>query len=305
MEMRQLRYFAQVARSGGFSAASLALDVAQPALSRQVKALEDELGVALFHRTGRGATLTVAGRMLLDSADTVLRETGRISEELRALGGAAAGSAVVGVPPTVGRVLTVGLMHSFRERHAQLDLRVVEGLSGHMADWLRTGKVDVAVLFEDPKVPAVIAEPVVEESLAAVGRPGSAPGDVLRLADLEGRPLILPSRAHTLRRLMEDAAARAGLRLTIGYEIDSLHSMLEAARLGLGLTIVPPASVRADLARGDLAAWPIVEPEVIRVLHIGTAAQRGDGVALGRLAAMVREQMLRVAEGGAWRPVAS
>ncbi len=304
MEIRQLRYFVQVARSGGFSAASLALDVAQPALSRQVKALEQELGVSLFHRTGRGATLTVAGRLLLEGADAILKEAGRVTDELRALGGVAAGSAVVGAPPTVGRVLTVGLMRRFRQEHPRLDLRVVEGLSGHMADWLRTGKVDVAVLFEDPKVAAVMAEPVVEESLAAVGRPGAAPGDVLRLAELEGRPLVLPSRAHSLRRLMEEAAARAGFRLTIGFEIDSLHAMLEAARQGLGLTIVPLASVREDLARGDLAAWPIVEPEVTRVLYIGAAAQRSDGVALGRLAALVREQMLLVARDGAWRPVA-
>ena len=102
---------------------------------------------------------------------------------------------------------------------------------------------------------------------------------------------------------MEGAAARAGFGLTIGYEIDSLHSMLEAARLGLGLTIAPLASVREDLARGDLAAWPIVEPEVVRVLHIGAAAQRADGVAVGRLATLLREQMLRVAKDGAWRPV--
>jgi LysR family nitrogen assimilation transcriptional regulator len=304
LELRQLRYFAQVARSGGFSPAALALDIAQPALSRQVRALEQILGVDLFHRTGRGVSLTDAGHRLLERADKILRETDEAAEDLRALGAIASGSAVVGMPPTVGRVLTVPLMRRFREAHPQVELRVVEGLSGDMAEWLRTGRVDVAILFGAPRTPTVIADPVVEETLVVVGRPDSFETRDVRLTALSGRALALPSRKHSLRSLVADAAAEAGFVPQVVFEIDSLHAMLEAARQGLAVTVVPLAAVLRDLAAGDLAAWPIVDPPLTRVLHVGTAAQRPRAMAAGKLAALVRQQMLEMAAEVRWRPVA-
>jgi LysR family nitrogen assimilation transcriptional regulator len=303
LEFRQLRYFAQVARSGGFSAAALVLDVAQPALSRQVRALEESLGVDLFHRTGRGVSLTHAGERLLERTDRILREVEEATEDLRALGAIASGSAVVGMPPTVGRVLTVPLMRGFRLAHPQIELRVVEGLSGDMADWLRTGRVDVAILFDSPRTPTVIADPVVEETLVVIGRPGSFETAEVRLTQLAGRALALPSPKHRLRRLVVEAAAQAGFVPDIALEIDSLHAMLEAARQGLGLTVVPLAAVLRDLAAGDLAAWPIVDPPLTRVLHVGTAAQRPRAIAAGKLAVLVRRQMLDMAAEARWRPV--
>jgi LysR family nitrogen assimilation transcriptional regulator len=300
-ELRHLRAFAQVARSGGFSAAALVLDVAQPALSRQVRALENGLGVDLFHRTGRGVSLTPAGRALLERSGKILREVDAAGEDLRALGAVASGSAVVGMPPTVGRVLTVPLMRRFRDAHPQVELRVVEGLSGDMADWLRTGRVDVAVLFDAPSTPSVIADPVVEEDLMVVGPPASFPGAHVRLTQLDGRALVLPSRKHTLRELVVEAAAKAGFQARIALEIDSLHAMLEAARQGLGLTVAPLAAVSGDLAAGHLAAWPIIDPPLTRVLHVGTAAQRSQAMAGGKLAALVRQQILGMAAAAGWR----
>jgi LysR family nitrogen assimilation transcriptional regulator len=302
-ELRQLRYFSQVARSGGFSPAALVLGVAQPALSRQVRALEDSLGVDLFHRTGRGVNLTHAGQMLLKRADRMLQEVQEAQEELGALGPLASGSAVIGMPPTAGRVLTVPLMRQFRQSHPRVELRVVEGLSGDMAEWLRTGRVDVAILFDAPRTPTVISDTVVEESLVVVGRRGSFATPDVRLAQLTGRALALPSPKHSLRGLVVDGAAKAGFLPRVEMEVDSLHAMIEAARLGLGLTIVPLAAVIRDLAAGDLAAWPIVDPPLTRILHLGTAAQRPRAMAAGKLAALVREQMLGMAKEVGWRPV--
>jgi LysR family nitrogen assimilation transcriptional regulator len=302
-DLRQLLAFVQVARSGGFSAAAVVLDVAQPVLSRQVRTLEQGLGVDLFHRTGRGVSLTPAGHALIERADVILKIVDETVDDLRALGAVASGSAVVGMPPTVGRVLTVPLMRELRTAHPQVELRVVEGLSGDMAEWLRTGRVDVAVLFDAPRTASVIAEPVVEETLMVVGPPGSFPGAEVQLRQLEDRPLILPSRKHTLRELVVDAAAKAGFPARIALEIDSLHAMLEAARQGLGLTVAPMAAVRGDLAAGGLSAWPIVDPPLTRILHVGTAAQRSEAMAGGKLAALVRQQILNLAPQAQWRPV--
>ena len=302
LDLKRLSSFVQVARSGGFSAAALVLDAPQPALSRQIRLLETQLGIDLFNRTGRGVSLTHAGRLLLDRAERLLREAQDTEDELRAVSAAAAGSAVVGMPPTVGRVLTVPLMRLFADQHPQVKIRVVEGLSGDMADWLRSGRVDVAILFDAPRAATVIAEPVVEERLVVLGIPGSLPGRAVRMSALESLPLVLPSPKHSLRRLVAEACSRQGFRGRVTLEVDSLHAMVEAARQGLGLTVAPRAAVRSELAAGGLQAWEIENPALTRTLHVGTAMQRSQAVASGKLAALVRRQILTMAAGADWRP---
>ena len=169
MDLRRLSYFVEACDRGSLTAASLAIDVAQPALSRQIRELEREMGVELLHRTGRGVAPTYAGRHLLDGARRLLAESEKLREDVRALAGATAGEAVIGMPPTVGRVLTVPLTRMLAARHPQLSLRIMEGFSGTMLEALQAGRIDLAILYENPRLALVIADPVAEEELVVVG----------------------------------------------------------------------------------------------------------------------------------------
>jgi LysR family nitrogen assimilation transcriptional regulator len=129
MDLKQLAYFVRVAELGSFSRASAMLDIAQPALSRQVRALELELRQHLLVRNGRGVTLTEAGKVLLEHSRGVLHQVERLREELSRVRGSLAGSVALGLPPTVSKVLTVPVSREFRRRMPNATLAITEGLS--------------------------------------------------------------------------------------------------------------------------------------------------------------------------------
>ena len=134
MDLKQLEYFVQVAEFGSFTLASRFLSIAQPALSRQVRALEVEVRQTLFQRTGRGVTLTAAGKRLLDHARGILQQVRRAQLDLEQQRGAVSGRLVIGLPPSVSRTLAGPLVRGFRERFPDARFGVVEGLSDHLLE---------------------------------------------------------------------------------------------------------------------------------------------------------------------------
>ncbi len=306
MELWQLRYFLQIAASGSLSRASSILHVAQPALSRQIKALEAELGVTLLHRTGRGVGVTAAGQALGEGAETLIRAAGDLERTMQGFRSTMAGEAVIGLPPTIGRILALPLTRHVRSRFPRVNLRVTEGFSGTMLEWLETGRIDAAVLYGEPRGPAIRAEPVVEEDLSVVApapaqRPCGAP---IRLAELAGRPLILSTPHHALRRLVDARAAQAGVALTIGLEFDSLQATIDAVKAGMGWTILPAVTVQAEIERGELVVWPVVDPPLTRTLVVATAAQRADALTARELGRLLRDEMMALAPVAHWRVIA-
>lgn len=305
MDLRRLSYFVEACDRGSLTAASLAIDVAQPALSRQIRELEREMGLELLHRTGRGVTPTYAGRHLLDGARRLLAESERLREDVRALAGSTAGEAVIGMPPTVGRVLTVPLTRTLAARHPQLSLRVMEGFSGTILEALQAGRIDLAILYENPRIGMVIAEPVVEEELVVVGAaqgPRLAPDATPDFAELARHPLVLPSLHHSLRLFIARRAQESDVRLPVQFEIDSLGSMLELVAEGLALTILPAVAVARDANRERLATWRVAGG-LSRQLLLATAARRPGGLPLHRLVALVRAEMVAQAPAVGWRVI--
>src|SRR6218665_2642684 len=147
MDLKQLEYFVRVAELGSFTRAAIALDVAQPALSRQVRLLEVELRQNLLTRNGRGATPTEAGKILLEHGRGILHQVQLAREELGAARGSLAGRVSIGLPPSLSRLITVPLTHAFREHLPQAQLTLTEGFSVLMNEGLRLGHLDMAVLY--------------------------------------------------------------------------------------------------------------------------------------------------------------
>ena len=305
MEIKQLRYFVRVAQLGSFSRASIDLDVAQPALSRQIRKLEAEFDAELFYRTGRGVSLTPQGETLLRHGEAILRQVGEAAAALEMGAAALRGTAAIGLPPTIGRTLSLQLALRVKAEHPALKLRIVEGFSGNVLEWLYAGKIDVGVLYAAPSQRAILAEPVVTEELVLVGPPGCAPpqlrNDQIRARDLGGLPMILPSPMHGLRQRIDALTNDLGLGLDVVLEVDSLFSMVETVRQGLGYTILSRASVRRDVEEGAVRTWPIIEPTPTRTLYVATASQRGQAASGDRVAQLIREEILSLQRLGIWK----
>eukprot|EP01031_Cornospumella_fuschlensis_P027600 gene27600-33333_t len=168
MDLKQLEYFVRVAELGSFTRAAQALNIAQPALSRQVRLLEVELRQNLLVRNGRGATPTQAGLLLLEHGLGILHQVERAREELGRVRTGLTGRVALGLPPSVARVLTVPLTRAFRAKMPEAQLSISEGLSSAMQENLQNGRLDIAVLYNPSPMPGIEHTPLVQEELLLV-----------------------------------------------------------------------------------------------------------------------------------------
>ncbi len=306
LSLKQLRYFVAVAELGSFSRAAVTLSVAQPVLSRVIKALETDLEIELLYRNGRGIVLTDAGKMLEGYAKSILDTAARAQNEVMALGDTPTGRVVIGVPPSVGRVLTLPLVKQFRISFPKVVLKVIEAHSGHVLEWLATGKIDVAVLYSAPKSTTMVTEPLVEEDLYLVGsgdHPSAPKTEGVPVRDLGRYSLIVPGLPHGLRLLVNHVCEQAGVDLSVEYEIDAMPAVLDLVEEGVGFTILPYAPVHKLVSAGRLQIWPIVDPHIRRELLLVTSTQRPMTLATRHLARMVRKQVKELVHEGRWMPV--
>lgn len=303
MEFKQLNYFVHVADLGSFSKAAAFLSVAQPALSRQIRNLETELGTELLYRDGRGVTLTEAGGRLLDHAKTILDHTERARDEIIALKDTPTGSAILGIPPTVCQVLVAPLVRRFKESYPSVSLRVIEGFSGHVKEWLASGRIDVGVLYDAPRARRNLkTQELLVENLCLIGPGDGISGDereypLRRLAEL---PLILPSRPHGLRLLVDTAAAHAGTTLQVDLELDSLSAIKELVQSGTGWTVLPYAAVYREVELGLMSAQRVTSPPLRRTVVLATTGQRPLSSAARALVELIQVQVDELVSSGKW-----
>ena len=280
MNLKQLEYFVHVAELGSFSKAALVLDVAQPALSRQVRALETDLRETLLLRNGRGVRLTEAGRRLFEHSVGILQMVSRAREDMGASRDEPVGRIVVGLPPSMGRQLTLPLIDAFRQQLPRARLAIVEGLSAHITEWIVTGRVDLGLVHNPEAAPALEITPILDEALCLVqpaagrrgrGRSGRGP---LPLRELPTFPLIVPDRTHASRRLLETQAMLAALELDIAWEVASVPSIIDLVCAGYGYAVLSAGAVAASGRSGELTVRPLVEPQLSSVLCLATSAHK-------------------------------
>jgi LysR family nitrogen assimilation transcriptional regulator len=292
-----------VARAGSLSRASVVLNVAQSALSRQLKKLEDELGVALLVRHGRGVRLTRAGTTLLDHAHAVLLQMDQIAGVVQTPDPRFAGHVVLGVPPAAGLLIAPSVVAELRSRWPQASLQVREGVSSMLEEWLLDRRLDVALLYNAPPLDGVELTPILHERMVVAGPPvkrGKKPPEPIRWRDLSGLSLILPSLPHSNRRLIEQAAIQHGIRLNVVLEVDSVAMTKAMVKRGLGSTILAYAAVAADAKRGELSVRFIERPPLISTVSIGMPRKKQPDWLVGELLTLMREVIARSVADGSW-----
>ncbi len=233
----QLRSFHAVAAEGGFTAASKVLNVGQPTITSQVKALEEQFRVELFNRRGRQVEMTAAGRDLFIVTQKMLSFEAEAIDLLKALGGLETGSLKIGA---VGPYHVTEMLAAFGERYPGIKVLVNQGNSREMLRQLQSFAVDIAVLDNVAEDERLHTLPVGRHPIAAfvnAEHPWFARARIA-LAELAGERLIFREQGSTTRRIIEQAFAEAGIGVEPAMEIGSREAVWMAVEKGLGVGIV-------------------------------------------------------------------
>lgn len=279
MDLRQLEYFVRVAELGSFTRAAIELDVAQPALSRQVRLLEVELRQTLLVRNGRGAVPTEAGKALLEHGRGILHQVERAKDALDRLRGGLAGHVAVGLPSSVARVLAVPLTRAFREAMPDARLSITEGLSSSLQEMLASGRIDIAVLYNAQASRELDISPLLEEDLLLVrarppGLQEDPPPGPVSLAEVATLPLVIPTRPNAIRMHVEAAMADVGCRPQVALEIDGVTAILDLVLDGAGCAILSRNALLNSPRPSAYTAQQIGEPPLRIRLSLATSLQR-------------------------------
>jgi LysR family transcriptional regulator, nitrogen assimilation regulatory protein len=289
MDLQRLRYFAAVADAGSFSRAAAALHLTQPSLSRQVLLLEEELGHRLLERTGRGAIPTEAGQALLAHARAIFELADRARADMQDRQRSPRGRITIGLPPRVAHAITGDLVERFRAQFPDAGISIMEDLSIRLRESLIAGSLDMAVVFDPPPSPQIQFDTLVREPLVLISRKALPPR--LRLREVAGRSLVMPSGPHALRRVLEEHTGPQGYALDIVAEVDSVLTLLSLVARGVGDTVLPASAVREWNRREPLHVAAIHAPVIRNKLALAVPMARA-GTKLSRFAARLLRELV-------------
>ncbi|MCK1503344.1 LysR substrate-binding domain-containing protein [Bradyrhizobium sp. 188] len=299
MDSKRLRSLLAIAEHGNFGRAAAAIGIAQPSLSRQIALLEEDVGARLLYRNGRGASLTAEGQRLVDAARPLVAS-------LDALPAAIAdtepqGQVVLGVPTFLSTHLAEPIFGTLRARHPRLRVRLVDGFSGFVNQWLLEGRLDMAVLYDSRRSHTISAEPLADEELYLFASREVARNEVLSgsipakghvsFKAASQLKIILPGREHGLRRVLH----RAGVRPVPAclLEVDSLTAIRTLVRQGSGWSVLPRAALSVESV-SNFEIRPLGDPHLRVRLMLAFSANRPITPALRAMSTFVKDQVVRL-----------
>ena len=269
MHLRTLRNFIAVADAGSLTAAAAAIPIAQPALTRQLRELEREMGVQLVQRLPRGVRLTPAGVAFYESAQRILAEATQMSQRLARSRPGSRASVTVGVSPTLARVLLPGLFEHCANSPQDVVLRSREAFTPALLDWLERGIIDMAVVTNPESGRALSLQPLLGEPFALVAHASLRVGPVVSAPQLARIPVLMTS-LH--RGILERQMRSLGKTLNVQAEIDSVEAIRELVMRGRWATIMPVSVFKAHPLPPELTLSEISGVQLNRLLVQATRA---------------------------------
>lgn len=301
-DLQKWRSFVAIGELGSLTRAALFLDSSQSFLSRQVNALERECGARLFNRTGRGVELSEAGERLFPQVKELLERAQSLEHDIRADLHEPVGSVTVASLPSIGTILIGRLFAEVRARHPGVSLKVLEGSSGQVEEWLSEARTDLAILYRyGPTLPEQ------EEALATVdsyliGGKGDrmTTQPTIPFSSLDGLPFILPAAPNGLRTALDAGARRSRISIAPVIEADSLPLQKQlSADEGL-YTVLPIHAVWNEVQEGKLQASRIIEPSFTRIVSLAYSKSKGPTRAVTAVAARLTDIVGQIARQGIW-----
>jgi DNA-binding transcriptional LysR family regulator len=279
MDLRRLEIFAKVAELGSFSRAAEALFLTQPTVSEHVRALEDELGVQLLDRLGRGATPTRAGQLLLGYARRMLTLSREAHQALDRFQGRMSGELVVGGSTIPGEYVLPALVGQFKAKYPDISISLLIGSTRQVSDWLDEGRVEVGVVGARPAARTLAARELMADELVVVvaaTHPWARRGTIT-LADLQTEPMVVRERGSGSRDAVEHALHEAGIApatLRVVGEMGSTQAVKQAVRAGVGIALISRRAVEDECRAGLLACVKVKDLRVARAFYLVTHRDR-------------------------------
>ncbi|MER8804843.1 LysR family transcriptional regulator [Mesorhizobium sp. M0998] len=300
MDLRQLKYFVGVVEAGSFTKAAAQLNVAQSALSLHVRQMEEEFGTQLLVRDRTGVTLTAAGTKLMRHARSILRQVNLAEEELTSKVKSPSGEVVIGIPSGAARVMVAELLSLAQERFPKVSLKIIEGMSGLIDEWMTSGRFNLAILYktvESPDTSTLLAR----EEFCLVAPPNQPPFEnTVRLSDLHAYPLAVPMRVNNVRRSVADVVAQHGGTLDVRFEVDSLSTINSMVMDGKAYSILTPSAIQREVSLGQLRMVRIVDPVITRSIVLAVNPRDERSVEVAAIRALVPEVVKKLTRDGKW-----
>jgi LysR family transcriptional regulator, nitrogen assimilation regulatory protein len=293
MESRQIRYFCEVAEAGSFTAAASRLRVAQPALSRQIAALERELGTQFFIRGAGGVTLTPSGEILLRHADAIRLHAARAREEISTSVGHVAGWVSLGTAPAIGHRLFGVVADRINQRFPQMRMSFIEGVGASLLSGLEDGTLDLAITSKAPNNPGIVFQKLFSEPVYLVAEAGAAlPARVSGWGDLAGFPLVVTNQQTTVASWVEEQAAFSRTALDLRYRVESSRAALDLVQRGLAYGVLPKSILEGDVAGDTLQK--ILMDDIVLERHLAWSKNREVSVVFQALCEIVAEEVAAI-----------
>lgn len=276
MDIKQLRTFITILEVENLTKAAAMLNLVQPAVSRQMQMLEEELGVKLFHRSRHGMALTEDGKLLEPYARRILNELEAAKLELTASKGVVRGKVHIGVLSSISELLSTLIMSLIKEKYPEVQLKISVAYSGHLKQWLEAGDIDLALMYDATPSKLIDMIPLVKEPLFLIGSAQSnlQSKQSLALDQIQQLPLILPFHPHRLRSLIEQAYQQQDFDLNVYAETNDLNIQKQLVIQNFGYSILPLVSVIHEFQTGQIKVAAINDPAFTRVVTLAMHATR-------------------------------
>ena len=295
MNLRTLKYFVAIADAGSFTGAAAAIPIAQPALTRQMRELEIDLGVKLLERRPRGVVLTAAGATFYASARRILAEAARVRKTLNRAQFAGKAAVTIGAPPTLAGLLLPGLLETCSHTLEGIELRTREAFTPVLLEWLERGVIDMAIVTNPDGGRALSFQPLLSEPFALVSNRDMGYGELVQVRQLARIPLLMTS-LH--RGIVEQQLRILGLSLNVHWEIDSVDSIRQLVCRGQWATIMP-ISVFKDVAEpARLTVSEISSVQLNRQLALATRADAPPTPAISLVQELIEGEFDRLTQDG-------
>jgi len=302
MDFKQLKAFLTIAETGNVTRAAEVLHLVQPAVTRQLKLLEEDVGTALFERERHGMVLTAAGQSLIGYARRAMLELERARAEIEGASAGIGGLVTLGLLPSSIDALAGPLVSALAEQYPGIQVRISMGYAGTLLKWLESGEVDAALLYGAERSSEIQTKPLIEEPLWVIG-PKEAKlrqSRPVALCDLRAIPLVLPSTSHGIRTLVDHACAVSNTDLRISAETNALSVQRSLVLGGHGWTILPPIAVADDLKSKQLTGAPLVDPAITRTIVLALPLNRPTPAHVRTAVEVLSECAKQAVLDGAW-----
>jgi LysR family nitrogen assimilation transcriptional regulator len=299
MELRQMQYFLCLAEEGNVTRAARQLNIVQPALSMQIAKLEAGFGKKLFHRGAHGMSLTPAGETLMRLVSPIVRDAEQAREEMARLDGKVSGRVRIGMITSVAQSTLAASFATIARNYPDVELSACEGYTETLLEWVVGGQLDVAIVNVPRRRIALTVHPIMDEEMVLGARSGAGIPRIARFEDLARFDIVIPSKRHGLRMVLENRAAEAGIELRPRLEIDTLSAICEVVASTSLVTVLPGIALHQMLGAGRIEARRFVRPGLSRSIAWVHSPRRVISAATHAVLDVIRHDLTAAADAAA------